>query len=196
MVVYNKPFPDLEVGALALGTFDGVHIGHSAVISEAVRTAKELGLNSAVWCFSEPPKSVFDSSVKPLTSPDEKSRLIAALGVDALIMPPPTRELLAMEPDAFLDMLTLSLHPRRIVVGFNYTYGKGAAGNADTLRAYLKHRNSPVALTVVPPVSSPAEYGGAPVSSTLIRKLTEEGDAEGAARLLGKKKRPAERTEQ
>ena len=235
MTQYRTPFPHInKTGALALGTFDGVHIGHKAVIERAAAAARSNGAPACVWCFSDPPRPV-----RPLTSADEKARLIEAiltaailteailngahangarpreansaeqspagsypteshpreaypadpsptepplteiLTASALIMPSPTRELLAMTPEEFLDRLITATNPLAVVVGFNFTYGKGAAGNVETLRATLAAKNIP--LTVVAPV----EYNGVPVSSTLIRRLTAANDP-AAARLLGR----------
>ena len=177
MKIYNTPFPNLrQPSVVALGTFDGVHIGHAAVITAAVEKAKKLGIRAVIWCFTHPPKS--DSVI---TTPEEKASLIAALGADALIMMPPTTpELLSLTPEDFADALIASLCPLHIVVGYNYTYGKGAAGTPDTLRAYLAPRG--VGLSVIPPV----EHNGVPVSSTAIRRLLAQGDAAPASALLGR----------
>ena len=178
MTIYNTPFPNLQHPCVvALGTFDGVHIGHAAVITAAVGKARTLSARTpaAVWCFTQPPKSD-----KALTTPDEKANLIAALGADELIMIPPAPELLSLSPEQFADALITSLCPLHVVVGYNYTYGKGAAGTPDTLREYLARHG--IGLSVIPPV----EYGGVPVSSTAIRRLIAAGDTAAASDLLGR----------
>ncbi len=168
MELYREPFPHIAggVGALALGTFDGVHIGHAAVISRAVSEAAENGAPAAVWCFSSPPRAV-----RPLMAPEEKADVIGTLGVGVIVMPPPTEELLAVGPDEFLERLLSATSPRRVVVGYNYTYGSRAAGNVGTLRSYLSARGIP--LTVIPPVT----LGGEPVSSSELRRLVESGES-------------------
>ncbi len=166
MELYREPFPRIAggVGALALGTFDGVHIGHAAVISRAIAEAAENGAPACVWCFASPPRAV-----RPLMSPEEKASVIGTLGVGVLIMPPPTEALLKEAPEEFLENLLSATSPRHIVVGYNYTYGSRAAGNVETLRAYLTPRGVP--LTVIPPVT----LNGEPVSSSTLRRLIERG---------------------
>lgn len=173
MQLYSIPFPRLHVGAIALGTFDGVHIGHAAVIRRAVAEAHAKDEPACVWCFSTPPRAV-----RPILKPNEKARLIASLGADALIMPELTAEILAMEPHDFLDTLISHLSPVDIVVGFNYTYGHRAAGNVGTLREYLDKKG--IHLTVIPPVES----DGVPVSSSEIRRRLADGIS--AVKLLGR----------
>ncbi len=180
MKTYSIPYPDINAGVLALGTFDGVHLGHAAVIKTAVSIAREHGEPATVWCFSAPPRAVFDDSVIPLVTPAEKAALIAALGVDAVVMPLPSRALLETEPRGFLDALTGALRPSRVVVGFNFTYGRGARGSVPDLAAYLEEKGIPI--TVVPPVTR----GGVPVSSTAIRAAMADGDIDAARALLGR----------
>ena len=180
MTTFDIPFPTLHSPCvLALGTFDGVHIGHAAVISRAVDESKKRGVASAVWCFATVPRAFFGGDVAPICTPDEKARRICALGVDVLIMPPVTADLLSMTPRDFVDSLVASLSPCHVVCGFNYTFGAHASGNTDTLRALLDKRG--ISLTVVEPVTR----GGIPVSSTLIRQLIESGDTKSARELLG-----------
>ena len=183
MKLYTTPFPQIQACAIALGTFDGVHTGHRAVIAAAVDAAQKLHVPSAVWCFSDLPRNHVAGAartVPTLTTPEEKVHLIADLGVDILIMPDPTPELLALSPEEFADALVTNLHPARVHVGYNYTYGKDAAGTSDTLRELLTSRGIP--LTVIPPV----EIGGVPVSSSAIRRLLASGDTAAAESLLGR----------
>ncbi len=144
------------------------------MIRRAVAEAHAKDESACVWCFSTPPRA----AVRPILKPNEKARLIASLGVDALIMPEPTAEILAMEPRDFLDTLILCLSPASIVVGFNYTYGRRAAGNVGTLREYLDEKG--IDLSVIPPVDS----DGVPVSSSeILRRLA---DADSVVKHLGR----------
>lgn len=184
MKIRTTPFPQIPACVTALGTFDGVHTGHRAVITAAVSAARRLGVPAAVFCFSDLPRNHLGGvrhTVQTLTDPEEKARLLADLGVDILIMPEPSPGLLALSPEEFTDALTASLNPMHVVVGYNYTYGKNAAGDADTLREYLAARDIP--LTVIPPVES----GGTPVSSSAIRRHLASGDTAAAEKLLGRK---------
>ena len=90
MLSYNNNCFSLTAPtAVALGCFDGVHIGHRAVIREAVAIAKEQGINSAVWCFDSPPKNFFIKNSAPLlTTPEEKIALISELLVDVTVCVP------------------------------------------------------------------------------------------------------------
>lgn len=182
MIIYHEPFPKIseKIASVALGTFDGVHIGHRAVIKEAVSHAREGGGAAAVWCFSAPPKQFFSAEpTQMICSTEEKINLIAALGVDTLIMPTLDEELFAMPPEEFLFELYRSLSPSRIVVGFNYRFGAGAAGTPEMLCEYFEPRG--VAVTVVPAVIT---ADGTPVSSTLIRSLIEQNKS--VSHLIGK----------
>ena len=106
--------------ALALGTFDGVHAGHRAVIGRATSLASERGLVSAVVTFDRHPLSVIDpvSAPRLLTSTEEKVRLIAELGPDELILLPFDERLAALSPAAFCaDLLAAALAAQVVVVG-------------------------------------------------------------------------------
>lgn len=173
MNIYREPFPEIKekVSAVALGTFDGVHVGHRAVISEAVRLARTEGGVAAVWCFSAPPRSFFDESfTSVLSSPKEKAAVIESLGAGLLVMPDPTASLFSVSAAEFLDSLASSLFPSHIVCGFNYRFGKGALGTPELMRRKLEPFG--IKITVVPAV---LEADGTPVSSTLIRQLLKEG---------------------
>ena len=180
MTIFRTPFPHFSNHCvLALGTFDGVHIGHAAVISRAVEEAAHRRIPSAVWCFSTIPRAFFGSDIAPICTPEEKASRIAALGVDMLVMPPVTHDVLAMSPRDFVDSVVSSLSPAHIVCGFNYTFGARASGNTDTLRRLLEPHG--VTLTVVEPVM----HNGVPVSSTVIRELITTGNTDAAKKLLG-----------
>ena len=171
---------------MALGTFDGVHTGHRAVISAAVKSARDTGCVPAVWCFSHIPKNFFltmDKRVPLLSSCHDKINEIESLGVGLLVMPDVTHALLSMPATEFLARLYDSLSPSGIVCGYNYSFGCGAAGTPDTLREFFEPLGVPV--TVINPVSVDGVY----VSSTLIRDKIEAGDFGGkpdAASLLGR----------
>lgn len=174
MKIYNEPFPIIneKISAVALGTFDGVHSGHKAVINEAVRRAHADGGLSAVWCFSSPPKAFFAPDVtSAITSADEKAARIEALGVDILIMATPTEDIFSMPKESFIDAVFTSLHPSHVVVGFNYRFGANAAGTPRSLAEYLTPLG--VGVTVIPAVLT---NDGVPVSSTLIRQYIERDE--------------------
>jgi len=170
--------------AIALGTFDGVHIGHRAVITTAVELAKAEGLMPAVFTFADLPRNAFlpeAMRVPALCSAPERSRLIAALGVELMVCPPFTDELRDTPAKVFINEILIgSLRARHIVCGYDHRFGAGGRGDAELLMQVC--RSAGVGVTIVPPVL----YKGIRVSSTLIRAALAEGDIASAAAMLGR----------
>lgn len=173
-----------EPTAVALGTFDGVHLGHREVIGAAVRAAGKEGLLSAVFTFPTLPKNAFlpeDGRIAPLISFREKAALMEGLGVDVLFAPEFSKELRSLAPEEFIEEIIIGrLCAAHIVCGEDHRFGAGGAGDTALLERICRERS--VALTVVPPVT----FGGVRVSSTLIRELIARGNAAEARALLGK----------
>lgn len=180
-IIHRMQDWDEPGSVLALGTFDGVHIGHAQLIREAVRLAAENAVPSAALTFDRHPLSLIRPEAVPhaLTAPQEKRRRLADLGLDALIEHPFTPEFAALSPDEFFELLLRHLRPRALVVGFNYTFGRKGAGDAGHL-AYLC-REKGVLCRVMDPVC----VGGRPVSSSRIRALLRDGNDQEAQALLG-----------
>jgi len=169
---------------LAIGVFDGVHPGHRAVIEAALADARADGGSAVVVTFDPHPQAVLrpDSAPRLLTSTAHKLRLIGALGVDHLLVLPFTQELASKEPDPFVRELRAA--PDRlggIIVGHEWSFGRGRSGNLDLLRRLGAELGFNV--TGVPEVRA----GGAPVSSTRIRTAIASGAIEEAAGLLGRR---------
>ncbi len=183
MRILTGAFPKIEGGCVvAMGTFDGVHLGHRAVISRAVEIAQKMSYPSCVWCFDIPPRVLFTGeNVELITTHKEKSALISSLGVDIMVRIAPTKELLSMSPDEFLKALFDALSPAHIVTGFNFTFGAGARGNVDTLTAYAARRG--VGTTTIGSVTAP---DGKTVSSTLIRETIRRGEVSEIRAYLGR----------
>lgn len=174
-----------QKSVVALGTFDGVHIGHQKIINQAVRLAEENGDLSVVFTFSNHPLSIIDHRRCPpqIATPEYKAELIAALGVDVLLTIPFTKEFLKISSDDFITLLLEYLHPRKVIVGPNYHYGYKGKGNPET----LEEAGSKNAFEVL---VHPAVYEDhLLVSSTKIRQLIQEGKIERASRLLGRSPR-------
>jgi riboflavin kinase / FMN adenylyltransferase len=157
--------------AIALGSFDGVHLGHKRVLA----TAAEAGLPTTVVTFWPHPRTVLGNRVELLTTLERRLELLAETGVDETLVVHFTDDVAALEPAAFAESLLLRIGTRVAAVGENFRFGSGASGDAATL-AELGFDVRPVELV-------------AGVSSTAIRQLLQAGDVVGAARLLG---RPAE----
>ena len=164
--------------SIALGTFDGVHRGHRQVIAAAVEGAREHGLRSMVVTFDPHPLQVLTPGDAPqlLTTTGTKAALAAQLGVEQLLAIPFTAELARQTPEQFCEeVLVGALDARRVAVGENFRFGRGASGDAESLRARKEFE------TVVVPL---VEHGGEPVSSSRIRELVSAGKVSAAADLL------------
>jgi riboflavin kinase/FMN adenylyltransferase len=175
--------PDARSSAVALGTFDGVHLGHRAILLTALTQAHAGALDAVACTFDPHPMEVLqpDRAPLPITSLDERLALIAETGVDEAVVLPFTRQLAAIEPEAFVkDVLLERLRAREVVVGYNHRFGRGARGDArmlEDLGARLGFRAH-----VVPPMT----VDGVAVSSTGIRTALQRGDVAAAARGLGR----------
>ena len=168
---------------LAIGVFDGVHLGHRAVIARALEDARAAGGTPVVVTFDPHPVRVLRPERAPrlLTSTPHKLRLIRALGMGHLLVIPFDLTFAATPPDVFIRQLAAAAQPlREICVGYEWSFGKGRAGNLEML-AQLG------GVLGFEEVGVPAvEVGGRIVSSTLIRQAVEVGDFAEAARLLGR----------
>ena len=168
--------------AVAIGNFDGVHAGHRALIRRACELAAAHGVRSAAMTFDPHPSELLSPHTAPpkLTSLDRRLELLAAAGLDAVLVEPFTRALASLAPDAFIDSVVIgALRARAIIVGYDFNYGAGRAGSTEALRAHGARTG--VEVVVVDPV----EVGGEVASSTKIRRYLEAGDLPGAERLLG-----------
>ena len=166
---------------LALGTFDGVHLGHQALLAAGKNFAREHGALLRACSFDRHPLEVLRpaSAPKLLTTLHEKTELMERCGVDELQLIPFTPDTAGMEPEDFLRMLRETVRVKALVAGWNYTFGKGGRGNADMLREDGDKYGYSV--MIVPPVMAGSEA----VSSTLIRSRLQEGRIREAGELLG-----------
>lgn len=168
---------------LAIGVFDGVHLGHQAVIRRALEDAQAAGGTAVVVTFKPHPLRVTRPGDAPrlLTATDHKAQLIERLGVTDLLVVPFTPEFAATSPETFVLQLHDACRPlREICVGTTWSFGRGRAGNLELLKKMGDRLGfDEVGLPAV-------EIGGEVVSSTLVRAAVEEGDLEKASRLLGR----------
>lgn len=172
-------FPPLVI---ALGFFDGVHKGHQQVIDTAVNTAKSMGMSSAVMTFDPHPSAVLGKNVKHvryITPIQDKTSLIADLGVDYLFIIHFTEEFASLYPQEFVDDYLIKLNVRHVVAGFDYTYGKYGKGTMEALPSYSRERFTQ---TIVEKQTLEDEK----VSSTRIRKTLGNGDFTEFHRLSGR----------
>lgn len=174
---------NIEETATALGNFDGIHLGHQALIREAVTQARRKGLKSAVFTFSNHPKNVISGTnmVKNIIYCDEKVAILEAMGVDYLFSLDYTMEFGAMTPQQFSsELLRKTFRARHVVCGFNYRYGYKAEGDSRT----LIQQGCILGFDVS--VMDPVSMDGSVVSSTLIRGLIAQGEMEECSRYLGR----------
>jgi riboflavin kinase/FMN adenylyltransferase len=175
--------PDAEPSAVALGAFDGIHLGHRAILGRAVTQARENKLRALACTFDRHPMEVLqpDRAPLPITTLDERLELIAETGIDTTVVIPFNPVIAGIEAKAFVqDVLIGTLKARGIVVGFNHRFGRGARGDArllETLATPLGFRAHIVPALMV---------DGVPVSSSEIRAALQRGDLPSAARLLGR----------
>ena len=169
--------------SLAIGMFDGVHLGHQQVIRQAVAdAAQHEGLSVAVTFDRHPSSILAPDRVPPLLyAPSQKTRALAALGVDALLIIPFTREFAAQPGDVFIRMLAEKLRPlHSICVGSSFAFGHQRSGNVALLQqlgrelGFTVHGLAAVALD------------GQKVSSTRIRETIRAGEFGAAAQMLGR----------
>lgn len=167
---------------VAFGMFDGVHEGHARLMRTANELAALYDLTSVVYTFSSHPMATFAPDRVPpqLETRSEKVRTIAQLGVDVAVLRPFDRAYAALSPEKFVRSFAEALHPRHVVIGFNYSFGCRGAGKAEDMIRLGKAFGFET--HVVPEV----QIGGLPVSSTRIRAAVGEGDMEEAEKLLGR----------
>ena len=166
---------------IALGMFDGLHIGHQEIIRTAVMKAQEINGTALVFSFSNHPRSVIAPECTPhrIGSEAIRLRILKNLGVDALVEVPFTLAFAETTADDFVRLLRQYFAPKYIVVGENYTFGRGGRGAPKLLNEQAEH----YAFQLM--VCSSVMREGAPVSSTRIRALIAKGDLKRVREYLG-----------
>jgi riboflavin kinase/FMN adenylyltransferase len=167
---------------LAIGMFDGVHLGHQAVVEAAIHSAKQSGGVAAVLTFHPHPSRLFrpETPTLLLMPPEQKMRFLRELGVDVVIAQPFTRSFSRITAEAFLGYVKRCLPTLAAVyVGENFRFGRGRAGDVETLvRAGQREKVAVVSVARL-------RRNGRPISSTRIRELLTAGEVAEANRLLG-----------
>lgn len=174
--------PQDQGASIAIGNFDGVHLGHRSVIDLARQAARRLGAPLGVLTFEPHPRAFFAAEAPPfrLTGSATRSERLARLGVECLYELTFNKALAALSPEGFARaILHDGLRVRHVVVGANFRFGKNRAGNVDMLAAL--GRKLHFGVTAAPLVNDPQSR----VSSTSIRAALSEGQARLATRRLG-----------
>ena len=166
---------------VALGTFDGVHLGHQALLKTAKAYARAHDIPLRVYTFDRHPLEVIAPKFAPkiLTTLPEKMSKMCRLGVDEVQLVTFDRDMADMEPEAFLCRLREAMDVRAVVAGWNYTFGRKAGGNAEMLYRDGKERGYDV--LIEQPVT---REDGMAISSTLIREELQAGNMDEADRLM------------
>jgi riboflavin kinase/FMN adenylyltransferase len=178
----DKAIPaHLRGGIIALGNFDGYHRGHQAVVRRAVEMARERGCPAIVATFDPHPMRLFrpDAPFFRLTTLDQREKLFAEAGADAMLVFHFTPELAGYAPEEFIALLVNELGALGVVTGDDFTFGKGRGGNV----ALLRDAGSAVGL-LAESVSPVRDESGQIISSTRVRDALIAGDCETATRLL------------
>ena len=180
-----SPWPDRRA-VITIGAYDGVHLGHRAVIRQVRARAAELGALSVVVTFDRHPASIVrpESAPKMLTNPEQKIELLGETGVDAVVVVPFDPEQARETPVDFVTRVLVStLRVQAVIVGSDFHFGHMRQGNVTLLREMGERHD----FTCEPVVLIPRADGiNEPVSSTAIRRALAGGEIDSATRMLGR----------
>lgn len=173
---------ELSATAVAIGKFDGLHLGHQQLLHELVDYAQESGLVPAVITFDRHPKALLDpeNCPRPLIGPKQKAQQMRAAGVEVLLTLPFTAELASLSPKDFIEKVVAPLGAQMIFVGQGFRFGNHGIGNIEDLR-----KHGPEFGFRVREVAH-VEAAGRKISSTDLRAILDAGKVEVASLLLGR----------
>lgn len=181
----TENLPPSEQGhptVLALGNFDGIHLGHQVLLKTAQERAKELGLRAYALSFDPHPMSILRPPHQRLISTQEQGRLIEGLGLQGLIHLKFDETLQSMQAEDFLEsILERRFQPKVIVVGFNFRFGYQRQGTPELLEAWCKSKA--IDLVVIKPVS---DNNHLTISTTKVREALNRADFKLVEQLLGR----------
>jgi len=170
---------------VSLGTFDGVHLGHQAILAKLKEKSAQTDSVASMITFEPHPQLVvqreFQASVHILTTIEEKIEIFTELGLDQLVVAHFTRSLAGMAPERFIEHILLDrLHMKQVIIGHDHAFGHGRSGNFQLLEKMGAERGFIVSAL------EPVQVDGHTVSSTKIRHFLLRGEVKKAARLLGR----------
>jgi riboflavin kinase/FMN adenylyltransferase len=172
-----------HTSVLAIGNFDGIHLGHQAILRATVERARARNAVSTALTFDPSPRKVLRPETAPprLSTNAQRMEWFNVLGLEAVVVLPFTLDLARLSPEEFIEQILLrDLRVKAVLVGENFRFGHKQAGDVKLLCGLGARHGFEV--VVVPPVV----YRGEVVSSTIIRREVAEGDVSHAARLLGR----------
>lgn len=167
---------------LTIGSFDGVHLGHQAIIAKLTAGAHRYGVSAVVLTFHPHPSIIVRkrSGAYYLTSPDERAEILGSFGVDFVITHPFNQGTAQMTAREFMGYLNKHLHPKHLIVGHDFALGRDRVGNVNELERIGGELGYTV--TVLPPVQNNQEI----ISSSRIRSALAVGDVASAHKYLGR----------
>jgi riboflavin kinase/FMN adenylyltransferase len=185
-LIFLKDINRVSNSVVTVGTFDGVHLGHKALIETVVRKAKERNARSVVISFDPHPRDIINpgsAGIKQLTTIQERREILEEIGIDVLLIIPFTRDFSLLSSEEFVKKIVFErVGVSEFVIGYDHHFGKDRTGTIETVENLGKELDFDAF------VVSKREMGTVTVSSTTIRReLSEEGNVEQAAKLLGRK---------
>ncbi len=179
---FNR-YCDINNPVVALGNFDGIHIGHQALIKKTVDTAKKIDGTAVLFTFYPHPIKVVEKRREPfiIQTFKEKVKIAESLGIETVVCARFTKSFANMHPEDFIkDILIDKFRVKSVCVGHDYTFGKDGRGGIKTLREYANRYG--FELSVIPPV----KIDGIIVSSSRIREFLRVGNVKYANKFLGR----------
>jgi riboflavin kinase / FMN adenylyltransferase len=172
-----------QPAVVTMGTFDGLHRGHQAVLAEVTRRARAAKLASVLITFDPHPLAVVNPAAAPklLTLPAEKEAPVVAAGIERFVLMPFTPEVAQLDAEAFVRRLSDEYGMRELVMGYDHGFGRGRAGDVELVQRLAREQSFGMA------VVDAVRDNGQPISSTLIRTAVAHGDLESATRWLGRR---------
>jgi len=172
-----------QATVVTMGTFDGLHRGHQAVLAEVKRRARAGKLASVLVTFDPHPLAVVNPAAAPklLSLPEEKEAAVRAAGIDRFVLMPFTPAVAQLDAEAFVRRLCDEYEMRELVMGYDHGFGRGRAGDVELVERLAGEQGFGMA------VVDAVRDNGQPISSTLIRTAIAHGDLDSAARWLGRR---------
>ncbi|MEL7607925.1 MAG: bifunctional riboflavin kinase/FAD synthetase [Bacillota bacterium] len=163
---------------IALGMFDGMHMGHRALLKSTVSLAAKLRCRSLVYTFRNHPRSVLSVAPPLLMTPRERCDAMLSLGIDRVVMKEFDRSFAKRDPREFLEEIAKEYHVRGLVAGYNYTFGHLGSGHGGLMKEFAEENG------ILCEIIEPVRFGGRPISSSRIRTYIQSGKMEQANAML------------
>lgn len=179
-IITSKNFTIEDKTAVAIGKFDGIHMGHKTLLNRIIEVGHDRGFKTCVFTFNPSAASFFsDGNIKEVTTCSEKRVIFEEMGIDILVEFPLNKETASIEADEFVNKILVdSLNAGYVAAGYDISFGYKGAGNADLLQSEAKERFD---VEIIDKVM----YGNREISSTYVREEISAGHMELVTELLG-----------